>query len=80
MAKSFYSWLLQFKNDYTAVGDFARDVSEDNEFPKHSISYNHLKTHLETKRAGDAAMNVFMEAFAEYKDACLNRDRSLVTQ
>ncbi len=73
MSKSFYSWLLQFKNDDTAIGDLARDVKCDSEFPRRSISYKHLKKHLETKRACDDAMNVFMKAFPKYKAACLNR-------
>ena len=67
MAKSFYSWLLQFKNDDTAVGDLARDVRADSEFPRRSISYMNLKKYLESKHACVAAMNVFKEAFAKYK-------------
>ena len=67
MAKSFYSWLLQFKNDYTAIGDLARDVNRDSEFPRRSISYRYLKKYFESKHACDAAMNVFMEAFTQYK-------------
>ena len=67
MSKSFYSWLLQFKNDNTAIGDLARDARDDNEFPRRSISYRHLKKYLESKQACDAAMNVFMEVFTQYK-------------
>ena len=67
MAQSFYSWLLQFKNDDTAIGDLARDASSDGEFPRRSISYRNLKKYLESKHACDAAMNVFKEAFAHYK-------------
>jgi len=51
MAKSFYSWLLQFKNDYTAIGDLARDVNRDSEFPRRSISYRYLKKYFESKHA-----------------------------
>lgn len=67
MSKSFYSWLMQFKNDDTAVGDLARDVRTDSEFPRRSISYRHLKKYLESKQAVDVVMNVFMEAFTQYK-------------
>ena len=67
MTKSFYSWLLQFKNDYTAIGDLARDVNRDSEFPRRSTSYRHLKKYLESKQAVDVVMNVFMEAFTQYK-------------
>ena len=67
MTKSFYSWLMQFKNDDTAIGDLARDVNRDSEFPRRSISYRHLKKYLESKQAVDVVMNVFMEAFTQYK-------------
>ena len=40
MSKSFYSWLSQFKNDDTPVGDLARDVSFDKGFPHLSVSVN----------------------------------------
>lgn len=67
MAQSFYSWLLQFKNADTAIGDLARDASSDGEFPRRSISYRYLKKYLESKHACDAAMAVFTDAFAQYK-------------
>ena len=71
MTQSFYSWLLQFKNDDTATGDLARDASGDGEFPRRSRSYRYLKKYLESKHACDAAMNVFKEAFIQYKAASL---------
>lgn len=71
MTQSFYSWLLQFKDDYTAIGDLARDARSDADFPRRSMSYRHLKDYLESKHACDAAMNVFKEAFDQYKDASL---------
>ena len=67
MAQSFYSWLLQFKNDDTAIGDLARDARSDADFPRRSISYRHLKDYLECKHACEAAMDVFTDAFAQYK-------------
>lgn len=67
MSKSFYSWLMQFENDDTAIGDLARDVNRDSEFPRRLISYRHLKKYLESKQAVDVVMNVFMEAFTQYK-------------
>lgn len=67
MKKTFYSWLLQFHDDDTAIGDLARDARSDADFPRRSISYRHLKDYLESKNACDAAMNVFTDAFAQYK-------------
>ena len=71
MTQSFYSWLLQFKNDDTAIGDLARDARSDADFPRRSISYRHLKYYLESRHACDAALDVFTDAFAQYKDASL---------
>ena len=76
MTKSFYSWLLQFKNDDTAIGDLARDARSDSEFPRRSISYGHLEKYLESKHACDAAMRVFTEAFDKYKAARDGRGRA----
>ena len=67
MAKSFYSWLSQFKDENAAIGDLARDARSDADFPRRSISYRHLKDYLEGKNACDAAMDVFTDAFAQYK-------------
>ena len=72
MAQSFYSWLLQFKNDDTAIGDLARDARSDADFPRRSISYRRLKDYLESKNACDAAMDVFTDAFAQYKATRVN--------
>ena len=70
MSKSFYSWLSQFKNDDTPVGDLARDVSFDKGFPHHSVSRKHLRDYLESMVACDSAMSIFEEAFTLYeKDA-----------
>ena len=51
MNKTFYSWLLQFKDDDTAIGDLSRDVRCDKEFPRRAISYRHLKDYFESKHA-----------------------------
>lgn len=48
MSKSFYSWLSQFKNDSTPVGDLVRDVRFDKEFPRHSDSRKYLRDYLES--------------------------------
>lgn len=67
MAQSFYSWLSQFKDENAAIGDLSRDARSDADFPRRSISYRHLKDYLESKNACDAAMDVFTDAFAQYK-------------
>lgn len=67
MNKPFYSWLLQFKDDNTAIGDLSRDVRRDREFPRRATSYRHLNDYLESKHACDAVMNVFENAFAQYE-------------
>ena len=67
MAKRFYSWLSQFKDENAAIGDLARDARSDADFPRRSVSYRHLKDYLECKHASEDAMNVFTDAFAQYK-------------
>ena len=52
MSKSFYSWLSQFKNDSTPVGDLARDVRFDKKFPRHSDSRKYLSDYLESMGGG----------------------------
>ena len=52
MSKSFYSWLSQFKNDSTSVGDLARDVRFDKKFPRHSDSRKYLRDYLESMGGG----------------------------
>jgi len=72
MSKSFYSWLSQFKNDSTPVGDLARDVSFDKGFPHHSVSRKHLRDYLESMGACDSAMSIFEEAFSHYEQDAKN--------
>ena len=72
MAQSFYSWLSQFKDENAAIGDLSRDARSDADFPRRSVSYRHLKDYLESKNACDAAMNVFTDAFAQYKASRAN--------
>lgn len=67
MSKSFYSWLSQFKNDSTSVGDLARDVRFDKEFPCHSDSRKYLRDYLESMGACDSTMSIFEEAFSHYE-------------
>ncbi len=69
MAKTFYSWLMQFKDDDTAIGDLAKDARRDRGFPRRSISYRNLKAYLENCQACDEAINTFSDAFAQYKAA-----------
>ncbi len=70
MSKSFYSWLLQFKNNDTPIGDLARDARLDKDFTRHSVSRKHLRDYLESMEACDSAMNIFEEAFTHNeKDA-----------
>jgi hypothetical protein len=67
MSKSFYSWLSQFKNGSTSVGDLARDVRFDKEFPRHSDSCKYLRDYLESMGACDSTMSIFEEAFSHYE-------------
>lgn len=72
MAKSFYSWLLQFKSDNTPLGDLARDAKADKDFPRHAISYKHLNDYLVSKAACKDALSIFEKAFREYEKSYKN--------
>ena len=67
MEESFYYWLLQFKSDDTAVGDFARNVEQDEYFSRRSKNYKYLRKYLESVGASDLVLGVFEEAFSHYQ-------------
>ena len=70
MSKSFYSWLSQFKNDSTPVGDLVRDVRFDKEFPRHSDSRKYLRDYLESMGGMWQYNEHFWRSFYHYeKDA-----------
>jgi uncharacterized protein YozE (UPF0346 family) len=56
MTKSFYSWLMQFREKDSAIGDIANDVYEDITLPKKAIVYDVIRDYLENYEDRDRNM------------------------
>lgn len=62
---TFTKWLKSFQEDNTPLGDLARDVSSDKDFPKTKSSKKILE-YLESKGACDGAISAFKDAWESY--------------
>ena len=70
--KTFYQWMRSQKSRNDMVGDIARDISEDNNFPKYvRTSSNKIEKYLESENASINAIRSFKIAYEEYKTACM---------
>lgn len=59
---SFYDWLLKFKDVDLPIGDLAKDVAQDNSFPKKSKTWSEIENHISTGsnwRIIEVAQNAF---------------------
>lgn len=63
---TFYQWLLPQIDRPDRVGDIARDVVNDNQFPRESIYYEEIKAYLVTLGACAAAIESLKESWLEY--------------
>lgn len=71
---SFYDWLLNFKDINLPIGDLARDVQADTNFPKKSKSKNVIIKYLENNGAIPRVIEVADETFDFYaKSHLLNQ-------
>lgn len=62
----FKTWLREFKNEDTALGDLARDVLADKKFPRVSNSIEPAATHLTMHHACSDAKRMLLEAWDLY--------------
>lgn len=62
---SFAKWLMQFVEENSPLGDLARDVAKDKNFPR-SRRYETIYSYLEDGGASDACMIVFEEAWENF--------------
>ena len=80
---SFYTWLSQFINDDSAVGDLARDCKNDNKyygslyddsgFPRHSRDEKKIREHLTIFRnASEDCLKTFDSVFPLYQEYLRN--------
>ena len=66
IAMSFYRWILKKHiNTMAPVGDLARDMKEDSEFPRDG-GKKKIRQYLESCHACSGCMDAFDEAWAEY--------------
>lgn len=63
---SFVRWVLQFKNDDTAIGDVARDMIADRGL-KRTWSYRTVIKHLDDRGACDSVYTILAEANQRYR-------------
>ena len=68
-ARGFRAWLLQFRRDESALGDLARDVLADPDWPRGPGSLARFEAHLEDAGACDEAAGALREAWARYERA-----------
>jgi hypothetical protein len=64
---SFRAWLRQFRREANAVGDLARDVLDDDDWPRGPGSLARYEAHLEDAGACDGALDALREAWANYE-------------
>jgi uncharacterized protein YozE (UPF0346 family) len=68
--KTFYQWIRKqkFRND--EVGDIAKDILLDINFPKYVItSHKKIEDYLKSNNASDCCINSFKIAWDEYNKA-----------
>ena len=76
---SFYTWIQQFTNDDSAVGDLARDCKNDNRhygslyddsgFPRYSNDEKKIREYFTISRnASDDCIKVFDSVFPLYQE------------
>lgn len=65
-AHSFRAWLVQFEDEKTALGDLARDVAADSDFPRTGGS-RAMRAYLEDVGANDRVFDVLDRAWVQFK-------------
>lgn len=63
---TFYTWLKQFKDDDTPLGDLSRDVSDDPEFPR-TKKYDIMVQYLKSKDVPNKVLTVLESSFSNYQ-------------
>jgi uncharacterized protein YozE (UPF0346 family) len=68
--KTFYQWIRKQKYGNDEVGDIAKDILLDINFPKYvRTSHKKIETYLKSKKANDYCIESFKIAWDEYKKA-----------
>lgn len=71
---SFREWIIsKHINSDSPIGDLARDINEDPEFPN-NINKNINKSYLDRKRACKGCLETFEKAWKEYKEERIKKN------
>jgi uncharacterized protein YozE (UPF0346 family) len=62
---SFVKWLRQFEGEESPVGDLARDIRRDKEFPK-TKGHKGIREYLEGRNACEECLNAFEVVWEKY--------------
>ena len=64
---SFYKFMIMnFLEDDSPLGDLARDMKSDRDFPKFSVTYDRIMNHLERCAACSDCFDTFDEGWNRY--------------
>lgn len=63
---TYKQYILQFKNEDSAIGDLAYDISKDPDFPD-SEDYDDIYMYLRRRNACDECLEVAEETFNDFK-------------
>lgn len=64
--RSFKTWIRQFESEDSYIGDLAKDMRRDKEFPV-TRDWRSMLRHLENKHACREAKEAFVSAYGIYK-------------
>lgn len=63
---TFYTWLKQFRDYDTPLGDLSRDVLDDPEFPR-TKKYDIMVQYLKSKDVPNKVLTVLESSFSNYQ-------------
>jgi uncharacterized protein YozE (UPF0346 family) len=63
----FKEWIMQFEKDDSPIGDLAKDIKRDKQFPSNK-DYKSILDYLESNRACYGEIEAFEHAFEIYKE------------
>lgn len=65
---TFTEWLLNHKGDDGSIGDLARDVANDTEWPSSAITLGEYESYLISLGASGNALDALRSAWSRFED------------
>jgi len=65
---TFTEWLLNHKGDDGSIGDLARDVANDTEWPSSAITLAEYESHLISLGASENALAALRSAWSRFEE------------